>query len=292
MNNTTKVSIVLGSYNRKAFLKAAIASIRQNGMAFPYEIIVVDGGSTDGTIQWLTKQKDIITIVQHNRGEWNGKQIQRRSWGYFINLGFKCARGKYVCMLSDDCLVVPGAIRNGYELFERESAQGKNVGAVAFYWRNWPEQKDYWVGLTLGEKMFVNHGIYLRAALADVGWIDEASYQFYYADGDLCLKLWQHGYEVVDCPTAFVEHFAHANPVARRGNLESERTDWEAYLEKWRGVFYHPDRPNQRDWVYLAYEDPRQTTNRFPNPHGTLRSFRGLFDTLKSANPIRKLWPW
>jgi len=49
-------------------------------------------------------------------------------------------------------------------------ARGKRIGAVAFYWRTWPEQKDYWVGLTLGGRMFVNHGPYLRSALEAVGY--------------------------------------------------------------------------------------------------------------------------
>jgi GT2 family glycosyltransferase len=42
----TQVSVVLGSYNRRRFLKATIQSIRNNGISVPYEIIVVDGGST------------------------------------------------------------------------------------------------------------------------------------------------------------------------------------------------------------------------------------------------------
>ena len=75
------ISIVLGSYNRLQVLKQAIKSIRNNGIAVPYEIIVIDGGSTDGSMAWLIKQKDIITIVQHNHGKWKGTQIKRRSWG-------------------------------------------------------------------------------------------------------------------------------------------------------------------------------------------------------------------
>ena len=30
------------------------------------EIIVIDGGSTDGTCDWLAKQRDILTIIQPN----------------------------------------------------------------------------------------------------------------------------------------------------------------------------------------------------------------------------------
>ena len=72
----------------------------------------------------------MISIIQHNRGTYQGKQIEQRSWGYFMNLGFKCAQGKYICMISDDCLIIPGSLKNGYEEFERRLSQGKTPGAL------------------------------------------------------------------------------------------------------------------------------------------------------------------
>lgn len=284
------VSIVLGTYNRKTFLQEAIQSIRRNGITAPYEIIVIDGGSTDGSKEWLVDQPDIITIIQHNRTA-SGSQVRtRRSWGYFMNLGFKCAAGQYIVMISDDSLLVPGAVMNGIQHCETLRKNGRNIGAVAFYWRNWPEQQEYWVGLTHGEKMFVNHGLYVRAALQQVAWIDEDRYQFYCADGDVCLKLWQQGYEVVDCPTSFVEHFSHANLAVRTSNLESEQMDCIAYQERWRGIFFDPNRPNRRDWIYLAYEDLTKTAEGFTRANGGIPAPTELQHDRHSRFTLRNLW--
>lgn len=258
------ISVVLGSLNRKRFLKAAIQSIRNNGMSVPYEIIVVDGGSTDGSFNWLKKQKDVITIVQHNQGGFHGQPIRRRSWGYFMNLAFKCTQGKFIVMISDDSLLIPGSIMNGLNYFEDLTLQGRTIGAVAFYFRNWPEQQKYFVRTTLGHKISVNHGMFLRSALEDVGWIEEDRYQFYHADGDLCLKLWQRGYEVIDCPRAFVEHFRHANSKIRKHNMQKQKADWSAYLNRWNGIFYDPDKEDTGGWIYSDYYDHNGTIKNFP----------------------------
>ena len=257
-----KISIVIGTYNRYKFLKLSIESVRKEMINIQYEIIVIDGGSTDNTLKWLKKQKDIITIIQYNRGTFNRKVIERRSWGYFMNLGFKCAESKYVCMLSDDCLVVPGAIMNGYILFEEKLSRGEKVGAMAFYWRNWPEQEKYNVGLTLGGKMFVNHGLYLKTALEEVNYIDE-SYNFYHADGDLCLKLWNKGYSCIDSPNSYVEHYSHANIKVRKSNEIKQKNDWANYLDKWTNIFYNPKNEYWGEWIKKEYSDKLKTFNKF-----------------------------
>ena len=267
MKYNKQISVVLGSYNRFEFLKFAINSVRQDLDGFDYEIIVIDGGSSDGSMTWLLDQKDIITIIQHNRGDWNGKKIKRRSWGYFMNLGFKCAQGKYTCMLSDDCLVVPGAIKNGYHYFEQQLASGKNVGALAFYWRDWSVQQKYHVMCTLGNKMYVNHGMYLTKALAEVNFAEEDLYFFYYADGDLCLKMWGKGYECIDCPNSFVEHYPHANLAVRKTNHDQFSSDLKNYVKKWDGIFYDLRLNNMGMLIEKEFDDKSITGSLFESLH-------------------------
>lgn len=244
------VSVVLGTYNRRIFLNLTIESIRKELHDFPHEIIVVDGGSSDGTLNWLARQKDIITIVQHNRGEWMGKTLERRSWGYFMNLGFKCAQGKYVCMLSDDCLVVPGAIRNGYEFFETELAKNERLGAVPFYFTlNYPITVDY-VVIRVGEYIYVNHGLYLKKALAEVDYIDEETYQFYAADVDLCLKIMSSGYAIKACEYSKIIHFSHINEKVRSTNATILR-DSSLLKEKWNHLFENSNRDTTAEIIKL-----------------------------------------
>ena len=69
------ISVVLGSKNRKKLIKATIESIRGNKFNGSIEIIVIDGGSTDGTCDWLAKQTDIFTIIQPNYTTTNVKRI-------------------------------------------------------------------------------------------------------------------------------------------------------------------------------------------------------------------------
>ena len=262
-----KVSVVVGTYNRIDFLRPSIDTIRQELSGITHELIVVDGGSTDGTIEWLVAQKDIISITQHNRGEWHGRPIIRKSWGYFMNLGFRAASAKYICMLSDDCLVIPGAIKNGLDLFNKQLKAGKKIGAVAFYWRNWPEQKKYWVGLTFGNKMFVNHGLYLRAALEKINFIDTDNYFFYHADGDLCLRLDAAGFKCIDSPNSFIEHYSHANEAVRAGNLERQKQDWANYEQHWSKL----GKPHT-DWVEKNFDDPTRTAEKIWSPKKSLKA--------------------
>jgi GT2 family glycosyltransferase len=254
------VSFVLGSYNRLPFLKLTLESIRSEAAAIDHEIIVVDGGSTDGSVNWLTQQKDVVSIIQHNRGEWRGKPINRRSWGYFMNLAFKAAQGKYILMISDDALFVPGSVQRGLDRFEQECAAGRRIGGMAFYFRDFPHTKSYYVLFAAKDKVYINHGLYLREALASVGWIDEERYRFYSADADLCLKLWQAGYEVIDNPGSIVEHYHHVG-IIRTTDKTVMLEDGQTLFDRWRDVFEDVEQPPEPR--FLVYLDETQTAQRF-----------------------------
>ena len=229
-----RVSVVLGTLNRLPYLQATIESIRRSTCSLPLEIIVVDGGSNDGSLGWLAEQKDVITIIQHNISFIDGRKVRKKSWGYFMNLGFKIAQGALICMISDDSVLHPDAIENGAATYRRAVGAGRKVGGVAFRWRSYPEETKYRVGYTLGGKMFVNHGFYVRDALEEVGWLEEEKLRFYFADGDVCLKLAESGYEVICGEDSYVEHFEIPKQSSPNVATDLVNAEWIAYQDRWR----------------------------------------------------------
>ena len=238
-----KISVVIGSYNRRKLLELCIDAVREELHHEAYEIIVVDGGSTDGTVEWLTAQKDIISIIQHNRGKWRGKPLTRKPWAYFMNLAFKAASGKYICLLSDNSLIVPGAIMNGIDLFDEMLAQGVKLGGVAFYFRDYPVHKQYAIG-ELNGVPHVSQGLLFNPALQEVGYCNE-DYLSDLAHADLMFRMQAAGYRFAAMRTSFVECW----PKDREGEETALRQqDWRRLHEFWPDTMQSPDQPRPAEF--------------------------------------------
>lgn len=262
-----QISVVLATFDRKPFLKACIKRIRNELSLLDCggEIVVIDGGSTDGTLQWLCKQSDIITVVQHNRQWRNNTPHRKESWGYFINLGFKIARGEIVCMISDDVLLLPGAIKSGLVMFSNDEVTKPPLGGVAFYYREWPTAGPYFVYKLFGRLIQINHGLFRRAALEKVGYVDQVNYSFYRADNDLCLRLEEAGYRIEASEGSFVEHYANAAARIRATNVQTLEADSQRLYQRWSTHYRTEDNPRRfYDRVEREYVDPSRTHLEFP----------------------------
>lgn len=103
----SKISIVTPSLNQAKYLKRTIESVLSQGVNLEY--IIIDGGSTDGSIKIL-KQYDSKAqiIVEKDNGQADA-----------IAKGFSIASGEILGWLNSDDLYCPGALKKVINAFEK-----------------------------------------------------------------------------------------------------------------------------------------------------------------------------
>jgi len=189
------ISIVSGTYNRFSILQRMMASVRRQ--MFPgihYEFIIVDGGSTDGTLAWLREQPD-VTLIEH--GELRG------AIPAFCD-GARKAQGDYVIMANDDITFHDYSILAAIAYLETTPT----CGAVAFA-DDRQQKGNHRVMVhptrdANGTKVITNYaqvGMF-RRWLGDLAgwWGDQDEYmsqaRTYAGDNFLSARIWEMGYTV------------------------------------------------------------------------------------------------
>ncbi|MBO0936933.1 glycosyltransferase [Fibrella sp. HMF5335] len=166
-----KLTVVTPSYNQAAFLERTILSVLNQ--QYPnLEYIIMDGGSTDGSLDIIKKYESYLSywVSEPDQGQTDA-----------INKGFRRATGDYVAYQNSDDVFAPGAL-----------------GAVARAWQENPETDVFFgnmyiideqdrvleemrvpsfsAGCQVYEGMQVfNQSLFIRRTLlAETGWLDES----------------------------------------------------------------------------------------------------------------------
>lgn len=100
-----KVTIVIPVYNGEKFIKECVESALSQKE--DVEVIVIDDGSTDGTLKILTEITGITVLVKPNGGTSSA-----------LNTGIRQARGKWIHWLSADDVLYPTAIGDMMKVIE------------------------------------------------------------------------------------------------------------------------------------------------------------------------------
>lgn len=107
-----KFSIITITYNSERYLEETIKSVLTQD--YPdFEYIIVDGGSTDGTLDLVRKYAD------DDRISW--KSEPDRGIADAMNKGIERAKGEIIAHLHSDDSYLPGALRQVADAFERHA---------------------------------------------------------------------------------------------------------------------------------------------------------------------------
>lgn len=118
------VTVVVPSYNQGRFLEQALASIFSQDV--PVEVFVLDGGSTDNSVEVIDAWADRLAGWRSRRDDGQAAAI---------NEGIAQGRGRFVCWLNSDDWFLPGG------LARLVSALASHADAPAVYGRCWNVQE-------------------------------------------------------------------------------------------------------------------------------------------------------
>lgn len=221
------ISLCIPTYNRLPYLKRCLDSIFTGFEDYPYEVVIADGGSTDGTLQYLD-EIDNPNVKVIKQGELTG--IVKA-----INLCFKQAKGEYMLNGNDDAIYFPKVLIKACELMDKE----EQIGIVAP--KDQEPRHGNLPGVTLKLRLYwallCKFHIFRSSVLKKINYFDE-NFRSYYVDDDSCLSVLKMGYTIIFTKEVGMIHYRvpdiNVNEArALNMNQEKGRRDVEYIHKKW-----------------------------------------------------------
>lgn len=284
------LSIVTGTYNRLPYLQKLVASCRSSVGDLKHEFIIVDGGSTDGTIGWCKSQRGVKLIEQ---GELLGGIPA-------FNAGCDAARGDYVAILNDDIEVVGDTLHRatvylkanpwcGQVAFENKVVGGGDAKR---------QRLSSYAGLMYGQCCITPRWLGDHA-----GWWGDEGMRTYGGDTRLSLRMWELGYPTIHVKgCSIIDHVVEDElrkinsddpwKVAREKGVP--HPDTLKFMRVWKGRV--PPKPqivnatNAASIVLEKMEQGNLRTMRFKGMMATQDKMRtALIDELGAFGPAKQV---
>jgi len=224
-------SIVIPTYNRLPILQKCLAAMEQQDFDLPYELLVVDDGSTDGTVDFLLEQKTQFPHVRLLQQEHGGAAAAR-------NLGVEQAQGETIVFIDSDLVVTPGFLAAHAKALGSETkafTYGRVINTCNF---DQPTAEPFKV-TDMSRAYFATGNVAIeRHWLIEAGLFDLDFKQYGWEDLELGVRLKKLGLRLISCPQAVGYHWHPAFNLAQLPHL----IDVEAQRGRMGVVFYqkHP----------------------------------------------------
>jgi glycosyltransferase involved in cell wall biosynthesis len=190
------ISIVTGTLNRAHLLENLIKNTVDSNEKL--ELVLVDGGSSDGTLEYIKKlNHPRIKLIEVG---------ERSSYAHFMNLGIENATYDWICQWNDDVLLVNDWNQILTELDEEHMfylfnwKYGSETDMKNPMWLSGEDSSSSNGGFCIVDaydthkEIVMNYGIYNKKIFREIGMYNY-DYQYYYADGDMCLRAYLFGYK-------------------------------------------------------------------------------------------------
>jgi glycosyltransferase involved in cell wall biosynthesis len=212
-----RVSVIVNTLNRASHLRSLLRELDKQTYPF-FEVIVVNGPSTDDTCEVLKEYEDRIKIVD----------CPEANLSLSRNIGIENSAGEYVAFIDDDALPChENWLRNF--IYFIVSLSDKKVGTVGgpvkhkntehYEFKN-GATSDYGFQIFRGEELqnrildgrrWVQgipggNNIVLKKALYEIGGFDER-FVYYLDETDVCIRLARKGYTIINNSTNYIRHF-------------------------------------------------------------------------------------
>ena len=242
------ISFVIVSWNASSYLRKCLSSIYCNSIKSEFEVIVIDNGSSDDSVEMVKNEFPHAKIVETHRNFGFSKGN---------NIGIKLARGEWLYLVNSDVVVLPNSI-NLLDAFvradERIGICGPRILDKNFHlqrscmgkptlWRifctvlsldkmmsNCKIFSGYmmrWWNYSSSMNVDILNGCFWairRKAIDDVGLLDEQFFM-YGEDMDYCVRLRESGWKVMYCNETAVVHY---------GGASSDNNPTRFYLEMYK----------------------------------------------------------
>jgi len=209
------VSIIIVNWNAKEMLRNCLNSIRENTTYPNYKIVVVDNGSTDGSVEMIKKEFPHVQLIQNK---------ENIGFAKANNQGIKSIESDYYFLIGNDTEVTKNWLTSMIEVSESDSKFGI-TGCKLIFPNGRIQHAGAWVKIhgvehclrEKGDKLrqvdYVTGAAFLikKEVIDKIGLLDEGFSPFYYEDSDYCVRARKAGYKIIYNPkTAIIHHTAYS----------------------------------------------------------------------------------